>query len=210
MCATALLVASGVSHRLWTGEWAGANTEPALFAARLTNVPATFGEWQGTDQEIGEAQLKTTEATGYVMRDYVRSDTGDRVSIMILCGRPGPMCVHQPTVCYGGRGFEKEKETPYHIQGTAEVQEADFNRLDLIKRERGSPERLRIYYGWNSQGEWRAPADPRLAFGGTGALYKMYVVFRPAPGSPLTESDPCQDFLRDLLPELQRALSPAS
>jgi hypothetical protein len=38
----------------------------------------------------------------------------------------------------------------------------------------------------------------------------MYVVYRPAPGSEPTENDPAQEFLRELLPELQRALSPAS
>ncbi len=120
------------------------------------------------------------------------------------------MSVHQPSICYGGIGFEADKETSYKVPGEGDVPEAEFNRLDLMKRERMSPARLRIYYAWNSGRSWRSPSNPRLSFGGAGALYKMYVVYRPAPGNELTETDPAQDLLRDLLPELQRALSPAS
>lgn len=209
-CATTLLVASGVVQRVWTGAWTGADNEPASFAARLANVPMNIGPWQGTDGEIDSAQLATAEAVGHLLRRYVRHDTDAEVSIFILCGRPGPMSVHQPTICYGGIGFETDKETSYKVQGEGDVPEAEFNRLDMIKRERVSPIRLRIYYAWNSGGSWRAPSNPRLTFGGAGALYKMYVVYRPAPGNELTETDPAQDLLRDLLPELQRALSPAS
>src|SRR5579871_1996402 len=142
-CAAALLVASGAVHRVWTGAWTGSDNEPAAFAKRLANVPLTFGKWEGSDLEIDQAQLTVAEAVGHVSRKYVRRDSGAEVSILILCGRPGPMSVHQPTICYGGLGFEKDKETPYKIQGDDDVPEADFNRLDLIKPERATPARLR-------------------------------------------------------------------
>jgi hypothetical protein len=209
-CAAAVIVASGVVHRVWTGAWTRSDNEPAAFATRLANIPKNVGEWQGTDEPLDEGQLATAEAVGHILRRFVRRDTGAEVSILILCGRPGPMSVHQPTICYGGIGFEKDKETPYKVKAEGDVPEADFNRLDLVKQERVAPARLRIYYGWNSGGNWRAPSNPRLTFGGVGALYKMYVIYRPAPGSELTETDPAQGLLRDLLPELQRALSPAS
>ena len=209
-CAAALLAGSGVVHRVWTGAWSGSDNEPAAFAKRLANVPMTFGPWQGSDLEIDQAQLTVAEAVGYVSRKYIQPDSGAEVTVLILCGRPGPMSVHQPTICYGGLGFEKDKETPHKVQAEGDVSEADFNRLDLIKPERMTPARLRIYYGWNAGGNWRAPSNPRLSFGGVGALYKMYVVYRPATGSDLPEKDPAQEFLRDLLPELQRALTPAS
>ena len=155
-CAAALLVASGVVHRYWTGAWTRSEIEPAVFAVRWRMFSMNVGEWQGVDGEIDEGQLTTAEAVGHVLRKYVRRDSGAEVSILILCGRPGPMCVHQPTICYGGLGFEKEKETASKFQAEGEGPEADFNRLDLIKHERVGAARLRIYYGWNSGGTWRA------------------------------------------------------
>jgi hypothetical protein len=210
VCATALLVASGALHRVWTGAWTSSDNEPSAFAARLANVPQTIGEWQGTDGEVDPSQLTTAEAVGHVLRKYVHRDSGAEVSVFILCGRPGPMSVHSPSICYGGIGFEPEKESHYNVPAEGEVPEADFNRLDLVKHERVTPTRLRVYYAWNSGGRWTAPSNPRLKFGGVGALYKMYVIYRPAPGSESAETDPAQDLLRELLPELQRDLSPAS
>jgi hypothetical protein len=43
--------------------------------------------------------------------------------------------------------------------------------------------------------------------GGVPVLYKMYIIYQPAPGVKFEEQDPCQDFLPELLPELEGALS---
>jgi hypothetical protein len=211
LCAVILVIASGVAQRVWTGAWTGPDNEPAAFAARLANVPLTIGDWQGTDVAISPNELAGAEAVGHVVRRYVRPDKAGEVSLMILCGRPGPISLHPPSVCYGGIGFEPMgQESHYKVENMGNVPEADFCKLNLIKPDRVAPAHLRIYYAWNAGGDWRAPASPRLAYGGAGALYKMYLVYRPAPGSELAEQDPCQDFLRDLLPELHKALSPAS
>jgi hypothetical protein len=73
-----------------------------------------------------------------------------------------------------------------------------------------TPARLRIYWAWKAGRGWQAPANPRLTFGAAPALYKLYLVYHAAPGIALPEHDPCEDFLHDLLPELEKALSPAS
>src|SRR5579871_1795893 len=149
-CAAILIAASGVVHRFWTGAWTTSGNEPAVFAARLANIPLNVGDWQGTDEPIDAGQLTTAEAVGHVYRKYVKGDAV--VGVLILCGRPGPMCVHQPSICYGGIGYEKDKETTYKAEGEGDAPEADFNRLDLFKRQRAALARLRVYYGWNSGG----------------------------------------------------------
>ncbi len=208
--AVALLGASGVSHRLWTGAW-NVSGEPGISAARLEAVPSSIGDWVSVDQEVEKRQLDRAEAVGHLARRYVQRRTGAEVSLFIICGRPGPVSVHTPDICYGGIGFRVEGvEKKYQFEGDAEGPSAEFYTANFLKPDPVAPSRLRIYWAWKSGNGWRAPNRPRLTFGGASALYKLYLVYRPLPGAELPEHDPCEDFMRELLPELESVLSPAS
>jgi hypothetical protein len=210
LSAATLLAASGVSHRLWTGAWNLTN-EPAESAARLANVPTTIGDWEGADLEVDRRQLARAEADGFLARRYLQRRTGSEVSAFIICGRPGPVSVHTPDICYGGIGFHiVGSQSRYHVAGDAEMPEADFLWANFDKSDPVAPARLRIYWAWKTGRGWRAPSSPRMTFGGAAALYKLYLVYRPAPGAEPTDRDPCQDFMSVLLPELEKALSPGS
>ena len=209
LCAFLLLIASGISHRLWTGAWS-VTDEPGRSAARLAEVRKEIGEWVGADVEVNARELKQAEAVGYLARRYVHR-TGTAVDIFIICGRPGPIAVHTPDICYVGAGFEMAgSPSLYQVDGDAEAIPAEFMRANLDKTNRVTPEHLRIYWAWKAGRGWKAPANPRLTFGGAPALYKLYITCGAAPGANLPERDPCQDFMNDLLPELEKALSPAS
>ena len=211
LSAFVLLAASGVSHRLWTGSWT-VTGEPGLSAARLADVPASIGDWVGEDQEVDARQLARAEAAGHLARRYVQRRTGAEVSVFIICGRPGPVAVHTPDICYGGLGFRvAEKPAKYKVEGNAEMPSAEFTKGNFVKAD---PVAQRRSSGSTGRGR-PAPAgkrrpDPRLTFGGSQALYKLYLVYHAVPGTDLPEHDPCQDFMHDLLPELEKALSPAS
>lgn len=205
-----LLSASGVSHRLWTGSWTFTG-EPGLSAARLANVPLKIGDWDGVDVEVDARQLARAEAAGYLARRYVDRRSGAEVSVFIICGRPGPVAVHTPDICYSGLGFHlDDKPESYQVKGDADTPAATFFRGDFVKSDAVAPARLRIYWTWKGGPGWNASTHPRLAFGSLPALYKLYVTYRPVPGAELPKQDPCQDFLHDLLPNLEKALSPAS
>jgi Protein of unknown function (DUF3485) len=204
-----LLVASGVFHRIWTGAWSFSN-EPAASAARLAEVPSTFGDWAGVDLEVDARMLERAEAVGFLSRRYVHRN-GAEVSVFMICGRPGPVSVHTPDICYGGLGFHVvESQHPYHVNPAGETPAADFIWANFEKPEAVMPQRLRIYWTWKAGRGWQAPSDPRLTFGGAPALYKLYITCRPAPGSEQSEQDPCRDFMRDFLPQVEKVLSPAS
>lgn len=210
LSAFVLLVASGISHRVWTGSWT-VTDEPSLSAARLAQVPTSLGDWVGTDMEVDARQLARAEAAGHLARRYVQRRTGAEVSVFIICGRPGPVSVHTPDICYGGIGFRVAgTASPYNVEGDTETPSAEFIRANFVKADPVAPARLRIYWAWKAGRGWKAPANPRLTFGGSPALYKLYVVYRAVPGAELPEHDPCQDFMHDLLPELEKVLSPAS
>src|SRR5690349_20084084 len=89
-----------------------------------------------------------------------------------MCGRSGNMAVHTPEVCYRGAGFElREQPAPVALYDAAGSQmwSATF------AKNTGPISRLRLYWAWNSQGEWQAATAPRWEFRREPFLYKLYV-----------------------------------
>lgn len=211
ICALVLLLGSGIVHRLWTGAWS-ASHEPAESAARLENVPMTIGDWEGQNVEIDHKELEIAEIVGHVSRHYVQRGTGKEVMIFLVCGRPGPICVHTPDVCLSGAGYEVVGKTNRFTREAGEdTPAAEFIQAKMSKATRtGAPQRLRIYWAWKAQGSWRAPRWQRFTFGAAPALYKLYLIYYLPEGTDWKEKDPCQDFLTDFLPALEKALAPAA
>jgi hypothetical protein len=211
LSAAALLAASGFSHRLWTGEWNVSN-EPGESASRLAKVPEEIGEWVGKDSPINESwkqQMARAEAVGYLSRHYVNRRTSADVEALIICGKPGPISVHTPDVCFAGIGFKIGSLNEYHFEGTEQTPAADFYWANFENFDPAMPARLRIYWGWKAGAGWKAPTTPRVTIGSAAALYKLYLIYRPEPGAELQEQDPCKEFMDHFLPELERTLSPA-
>src|SRR5437870_1212645 len=103
LTALPLLVGFGVFEGLWTNRW-GWSHEVERATERLAAVPRTIGEWHGHDEILDARQVKQAEMSGYVMRRYVHQRTGAALTVLLVCGRPGPTCVHSPDVCYRGAG----------------------------------------------------------------------------------------------------------
>src|SRR5690348_2531079 len=104
LVALAVVVASGVAHGLWTGRWGQPHQlEPAV--ARLGRVPAAVGDWEGRELPLNRQTLAVAEVAGHVSRRYQNSRTGESVLMLLVCGRPGPISVHTPDVCYEGAGY---------------------------------------------------------------------------------------------------------
>src|SRR5207248_10835164 len=98
----AVVLAAGLVHGLWSDRW-GDNRDLEAAAARLRQVPRRVGEWQGHDKAIEADRVARAEAVGYLHRTYA-GPGGQAVSVVLLCGRFGPLSVHTPDVCYGGGG----------------------------------------------------------------------------------------------------------
>lgn len=212
LCSAVLLAASGVTHRIWSGTWS-INNQPQVFAERLTQVPTSIRDWYGSDTKVDTKQMEHAEAVGWLSRRYVQRGTGAEVSVFIICGRPGPVSVHTPDICYGGLGFQVAGSIkPHHYDGEEQTNTppADFFWANFEKTDAVVPQHLRIYWSWKAGPGWRAPKNQRMTFGGEKALYKLYIVYRPAPGAQLKEHDPCLDFMNDFLPVVEKTLSPAS
>jgi hypothetical protein len=201
LSASAALVASGVVHGIRTDRWQPP-VDVARAADRLEELPLEIGPWKGQRVEVKTGQAGAGVA-GFIQRRYENHHTGASVALAIVCGRPGPVSIHTPEVCYGASGYlvgNRQRVAAAGDQGS-------FWKTDAVRTTATDEVRLRIYYGWFASAAWAAPDDARTAFPREQVLHKLYVVREL--GTAETKDEPCEDFLRVLLPELRRtALAP--
>src|SRR5262249_2368407 len=154
-------------------------------------------------------------------RVYKHGRTGESVTVLLLCGRPGRISVHRPEHCYRSAGYEMlTAPAPYQPRAAAPLPPSPpsegggggreepraFWTAPFRKQEADGLTQVRIVWSWFAGDGWSAPEEPRLAFARYPALYKLYVI-RPVPETGEgTGDDPTLDLLRRLLPELTRAL----
>jgi hypothetical protein len=166
----------------------------------------TFGEWEGSANKLDAAQLEMAEVAGYCWRHYTNCRTRQKVSILLICGRPGPISVHTPDVCYGGAGYNVvgslEHYTTESPAGSADFTTACFCKPGPVA------EPLRIFWAWSVGRRWAAPDNPRFSFAGSAALYKLYVIRPLASADEPLNDGVSVEFISALLPELQNCLSP--
>jgi hypothetical protein len=202
--AVVALIAGGVVHGLWTDRWT-AKPDPGAAAGRFDGLPTTIGDWEGEALEVSPRELDGL--SGYLARRYVNRDTGDAVTLALMCGRPRVVSVHSPDVCYAANGYEVTAPSRY---GPSDLPApASFWMTEMVRTRAAEQTRLRVFFAWSATGAWEAPDNPRVAFAGVPVLYKLYLLRDlPAGNAPLAD-DPCLDFFKRLQPELQKCLFPA-
>lgn len=103
LTASALVIVCGVVHGFWTDRWQGQPVETADAAARMDALPLEIGDWSGAVLEV--KQPRAGDVAGTIQRRYQNLRTGEEVSVYMVCGRPGPVSIHTPEVCYAASGF---------------------------------------------------------------------------------------------------------
>lgn len=209
LIAVAMILSAGIVHGLVSGRW-GDPRQLDTALGRLETVPASFGDWTSEDLTIPESQLRIGEIDGYISRIYRHPD-GRAVNLLIVGGRPGPISVHTPDICFQGAGF-RMRGTPQTrsvplVAGEppVELQTADFTKSDAALTTH-----LRVFWGWSAAGAWTAPSNPRLAFAGHPYLFKMYLTRALGEPGESLDDDVSLQFLHDLMPHLRRDLFPQS
>ena len=200
--ALALLVAAAVVEGIRSNRW-GASEDLQAAAAKLNHVPAAFGPWSSTENPIEPEILKKAEAVGSVSRVYENRNEGSRVAVLLLCGRSGPVGAHTPDICYAGLGY---KMNGHEIRKSIADSSYWMGRFEKPNGDSG----LMVSWAWSVDGNWVAADNPRVEFIGRDVLYKLYVTRGLTVGerdNTSTGSDPTQEFLKDFLPEVKKALA---
>jgi hypothetical protein len=193
---------SGIVHGLWTNRW-DSSAAGAAAAERLQRVGLTLGEWRGEevpmDADFGKG------VSGSLCRRYVNR-RNEAVTMVLVCGQPSAVVIHTPDVCYKASGYEVKPPSKYRLPQTGALSGAEFWLADFTRKRAAEQTNLRIFWAWNATGDWSAPPNERATFAAEPVLYRLYLIREmTSTGEPL-EEDPCIGLMRQLLPELHRAL----
>jgi hypothetical protein len=217
LASVVLLLAYGLAEGYWSDRWS-LSPELALAPERLASVPLRVGEWEGEEGELDPRQARQGSIHASLLRRYTNRSTGDVLSVLLVCGRSGPIAVHSPEVCLGGSGFALQgKETRQSFPGSGLSGDDAFWVGRFHKPGAAIPEVMEVHWSWNARGDWQAVKGPRLFFARDRLLYKLYVtraISRPdGPPSGGTEAtakerNPAHELLTVFLPEAKRSLFP--
>lgn len=202
--AGAVLIMEGFVYGVLTDRWQSPEELQAA-VANLEKVPMIVGDWQGeTRPPLSDKETQQAGFAGHVIRHYRHRQTGEVVSILLACGRSGPIAVHSPEICYRGSGYQTLGIKKTRLGST----KTEFFKAKFRKPSAMNPHELRILWSWNADGNWKAPSSPRFTFAGAKVLYKLYV-FHELFGndSKREEKEIGEAFLDQFVPELNRALN---
>jgi membrane protein implicated in regulation of membrane protease activity len=194
-----IVVLAGIVHGRYTNRWEQSNSLNEAIA-NLEQVPVVIGDWSGKDVVHEPEDLQRAGIRGSVWRTYKHQQTGSEVSILLVCGRGGPLSVHTPDVCYAGAGFKQA--APQALLKTT-TDSASFWWAPFDKPHPLVPQRLNVVWGWSQDGAvWVAPESPRSVCAWQPAMYKLYVVHSVSPKAKDTDPVPLE-FLNELLQSLK-------
>jgi len=185
-------------------------------AELLERVPREIGDWHGEDLKIDEIVREKVGAVGAVSRIYRNVRTGEQVDLWLIVGHARVISGHTPDICYPSSGFEtraaENSVYPFSVEGEPD---ATFQTNTFFKEDVTGRQLVRVFWAWynaaededRSTIEWEGPANPRLRFGNSRALYKMYFTSTMSDPMETAEKSPCLRFARDFLPVLNKALA---
>jgi hypothetical protein len=195
------LVICGLVHGLRTNRW-NLSAQPAATAARLASVPLQLDGWTG---EAFPTDKLGRGMAGCLHHRYTQQRSGRTVTVFLVCDRPGPVSIHTPDVCYEGIGYEVTKRTRFTPRGGTAAPAPTFWTARFHKK-RADASDLRIFWSWSGGEGWQAADDPRMTFARFAVLCKVYFIEETSVGDEIPADDPAVDLIRQLLPELERAL----
>jgi hypothetical protein len=189
IAALMLLATSGVVQGRLTGRWRS-SIELTTAVARLDRLPRQVGTWKGEDAEVDRATLHRVGIADGLVRRYHDSLTGQQLTVMLVCGLPGPVSVHTPDICYGGAGYEICTVPAEVIPG--------FLASSMVRPDQPAFDGLQVYWSWNASGRWEAPKNPRFVFGSFPYVYKLYIIRSMKSLEEPLNFGPAADFAKAL------------
>jgi hypothetical protein len=197
------VLSSGVVHGLWTDRWTG-EQRASVSAAQLDRVPLKLGDWQGKNLELDPRQKGPV--AGYLYRRYTNQRTGAAVTVVLVSGRPGPVAIHTPDVCYVASGYQSGPAATVAPPLGPSLKGSEFKTAVFVKNKVAEQTRLRVFWSWNADGVWQVAESPRLAFAKYPVLFKLHIARELSGTADSLEQEPCIELMQLLLPEFQQVV----
>jgi len=203
--ACAAMLIAGANHQGRFGDRNAARNKLLETASeKVLLVPMNVGQWTGIDLPAqDEAAMKRGGAVRYLTRAYRVSGESEPLTILFMCGKPGPLCAHTPEICYAGASYTPDSNQ----RRWKPVGDAEFTWQTFSSRVEGQSD-LEIAWAWTTDGRWGSPEIPRLTYGAEPFLYKLYVVRSCTKQSE--PSDQTNRLLKELVPAIKSTVFAAS
>jgi hypothetical protein len=171
-----LFTVGSIVHGNWTGRW---TPLPPLepYTEQLTRLPAVIGLWVSVDAPLDDPDsLAKAGIHGYFSKFYRHQQSNEQVSVLIVCGRPGPISVHTPDICYRSAGYVPTTEaTSVDVSLPNKIVKVWQMNFSPPASRVGSPP-LQIQWTWIGKNGVESPTNARLSFAFQPALYKVYLI----------------------------------
>ena len=200
VCCMGMLGAAAHHHGRFIPADAGKAQALTLASERVIELPKEFGDWTSVDsQNSDEDAMRRGGAVQFLSRVCKLRGTNETQSVLLLCGKPGPLSVHTPEVCFAGASNAANPDQ----QRWKPTEDSEFTWQSFTSRVEGQPN-LEVAWAWTVDGKWMSPDVPRLTYGREPFLYKLYIVRqhrgRSKPSEEMTA------LARELIPTLQRTV----
>ncbi|HWE37791.1 MAG TPA: exosortase-associated EpsI family protein [Isosphaeraceae bacterium] len=207
--------------------WQARRVDREIVAGRmppfpLKELPLELGPWKGTDGELEPEIASGAGCTGNIARVYEDERTGLKLRIIVLYGPAASVYIHSPEVCYPRAGYGLELgpigraiELPTPAD---KARRAEFASLLFSKGEGGLADRETVYYAWWYKGTWSPRQLNQKQSERIPGMFKVHVERRAGPyerlrlegaDPPGLGEEPCESFLKILLPEIERRIAAA-
>lgn len=206
--AVALMALCAVFQGRLTDRWSQARTQLLnRWVAHLADVPTTIGDWDATELEASSEDVKRiAKFAGERPLLFKNRRSGEVVYMILMVGASRNVAMHTPDKCMPAQGFNLgEKMSTFTLDYGNKLQGTFYTSM-FTKETAESTQRQRILWAWNDGEGWQAPGYPKLAFAGSPALYKLYLITPIDKLADRVAESPAVQFAADLLPVLDRVL----
>ncbi|MEM6655866.1 MAG: exosortase-associated EpsI family protein, partial [Planctomycetota bacterium] len=171
-----------------------------------SSVPQTIGPWQGVDMPVTEREEIVSGAAGHVSRRYQHAETGEVVDLWLIVGHMQGVTRHTPDVCYRSSGYSQQTSRDRYTFEVEGQPPAEF-WTSWFQRDAGPDGilRRRVFWAWtlpkaDQPIKWKAPGQPRYAYAGAKALFKMYFTTEEPEDSPPLTENPSNELAKVMIP----------
>ena len=200
---TGLILACGITHGIITDRWVESEELEAA-VGRFQYFPLQIGSWKG--ELLTQVPGKNTGLAASTSVCYCQMPTGKKVTVFFGCGRPGPVSIHTPDVCYSACGFQMDSIVTSRFSRAESGVEGKMYTARFKRTKGGEQTSLRIYWTWYAEGKWDVSENPRLQYHNGSVLYKLYVIHELDSSNEGPDPLICTDFLPTLTQELERTV----
>jgi hypothetical protein len=175
----------------------------------LEELPLRLGSWQGEDVTLNPQIARQAGSSDAIFRRYVDQATGVAVELIVLHGPARALFLHIPEICYPDAGYTQSGGPELRVVTSGEVK-APFRSLIFTKGEGSAADHAEVCYSWRYQGRWSSQPGTIGEFDEMPGIYKVQLARSVMEQERRDVGNPCESFLKVLIPEIERRLAPAS